>query len=52
MAIKGNVPKFEKFIRTVLAVVLIPLGFFLPGYWKLLSVGAGVFFALTALVGY
>ena len=52
MAIEGNVPNVEKVIRTALAVVLIPLGFFLTGYWKPLSVGAGVFFALTALVGY
>ena len=52
MAIPKNVPKIERVIRTVLAVILIPLGFSLTGFWKPLSIIAVVFLVLTAFVGY
>ena len=52
MAITKNVPRIEKVIRTVLAVLLIPLGVSLTGFWKPLSIITGVFLALTAFVGY
>ncbi len=52
MAITRNVPKIEKVIRIGLAVMLIPLGVSLTGFWKPLSIIAGVFLVLTAFVGY
>lgn len=52
MAITGNVPRIERVIRTVLAVTLILLGVSLTGFWKPLSIIAGVFLVFTAFVGY
>ncbi|NIM99525.1 MAG: DUF2892 domain-containing protein [candidate division Zixibacteria bacterium] len=47
-----NVGQGEKVARLILGVVLIPLAFFLTGFWKPLFIVVGVFFLLTALVGY
>ena len=52
MAIKKNVPKIEKVIRIVLAVMLVPLGVSLPRFWKPVSIITGVFLVLTVFVGY
>ncbi len=52
MSIPKNVPKIERVVRIVLGVTLIPLGFSLAGFWKLLSIIAGVFLLFTAFVGY
>ncbi len=52
MGISKNVRGVEKTGRLVLGVILIPLGFFLTGLWKLLFIGGGAAFILTAFVGY
>ena len=52
MGIGKNVAGVERTGRIVLGVILIPLGFFLPGLWKALCIIAGVAFILTAFVGY
>ncbi|NIO05426.1 MAG: DUF2892 domain-containing protein [Proteobacteria bacterium] len=52
MANTTNVSTRERGVRIVLAVILIPLGFFLAGYWKPISIVLGCFFLLTALIRY
>ncbi len=52
MGIVKNVAGAERTGRIVLAVILIPLGFFLPGLWKPLFIVGGAWFILTAFVGY
>lgn len=52
MAIAKNVAGVERTGRIVLGIILIPLGFFVPGLWKPLFIVAGASFLLTAFVGY
>jgi len=52
MAISKNVAGIERTGRIVLGIILIPLGFFLPGLWKPLFIVGGASFILTAFVGY
>ena len=52
MGISKNVAGVEKTGRIILGIILIPLGFFLPGLWKPVCIIAGVSLILTALVGY
>jgi len=52
MGISKNVAGLERTGRIVLGIILIPLGFFLPGLWKPLFIVGGVSFILTAFVGY
>ncbi len=52
MAITKNVAKDEKVVRIILGIILVPLGFFLPGFWKPVSIVAGAWLILTAFVGY
>jgi len=52
MAIAKNVAKGEKVIRFVVGVILLFLGFLLPGYWKPLSLIVGGLLLVTAFVGY
>ena len=52
MGISKNVAGLERTGRIVLGIVLIPLGFFLPGLWKPLFIVGGASFILTAFVGY
>ena len=52
MAIRKNVAKREKEVRIVVGVMLIPMGFFLTGVWKLLCILAGVSLIITAFIGY
>ena len=52
MAITKNVAKDEKVVRIILGIILVPLGFFLTGFWKPVSIVAGAWLILTAFVGY
>jgi hypothetical protein len=52
MAVTKNVGRGEGILRAVLGVILTLLGFFLPGFWKPLSIVAGGLLVLTAIVGY
>lgn len=52
MAVTKNVARGEGTLRAVLGVILILLGFFLPGFWKPLSIVVGGLLVLTAIVGY
>jgi hypothetical protein len=52
MAIPENVPRWEKVVRIILAVVLITMGWVLSGYWRLAAIAGGCFFLLTVFVGY
>lgn len=52
MAITANVGRSEGILRAVGGGILIVLGFFLPGFWKPLSIVVGALLVLTAVVGY
>ncbi|MBI4465542.1 MAG: DUF2892 domain-containing protein [Acidobacteria bacterium] len=52
MAVPQNVPIIERVLRTVLAAGLIVVGVGATGFWRPVSILAGVFLLLTAFVGY
>ncbi len=52
MVITNNVVRGERILRVILGVMLILFGFFLAGFWKLLSIVVGGLLVLTAIVGY
>ena len=52
MGINQNVAGVEKTARIVLGIILILLGFFVPGIWKTLFIVAGVVLLVTGLAGY
>ncbi len=52
MVITKNIAKNEKLIRIISGVILIPLGFFMTGFWKPLSIAIGAWLIVTAFVGY
>lgn len=52
MAVAKNVTKGEGIVRVILGVILIPLGFFLTGFWTPLSIVVGGFLVVTAFLGY
>ena len=47
-----NLAQNERIIRVILGVVLIVVGFLLPGFWKPLSLVLGLCFLYTAFVAY
>jgi predicted phage tail protein len=47
-----NVGRGEGILRVVLGIILIVSGFFLSGFWMLLSVVVGGILTLTAIIGY
>jgi uncharacterized membrane protein YccF (DUF307 family) len=51
-AVMKNVGRGEGILRVVLGIILILLGFFLSGFWMLLSVVVGGILMLAAIIGY
>ena len=52
MAMTKNVAKGEKVFRIILGVILMPLGFFMTGFWKPVTITAGALLVITAFGGY
>jgi hypothetical protein len=52
MAEAKNLAQNERIIRVSLGVVLIVVGFLLPGFWKPLSLVLGLCLLYTAFVAY
>jgi hypothetical protein len=52
MAEPKNLVQNERIIRTILGVVLIIVGFLVPGFWKPLSLVLGLCLLFTAFVAY
>ena len=52
MAADKNLAGSERVIRAILGGILIVLGFFLPGFWKPLSLVLGLGLLFTAFVAY
>ena len=52
MADVQNLAQNERIIRAIVGIVLIIVGFFLPGFWKPLSLILGLCLIFTAFVAY
>ena len=52
VALSKNVAKGERTLRIIFGVILILLGFFLPGLWKFVFIIIGILLLITACVGY
>jgi hypothetical protein len=52
MADAQNLARNERIIRVIVGVVLILVGFFVPGFWKPLSLVLGLCFLFTAYIAY
>ncbi len=52
MADVQNLVRNERIIRAILGCVLIIVGFYLPGFWKPLSLILGLCFLFTAYIAY
>lgn len=52
MADVKNLAQNERIIRVILGVVLIVVGFLVPGFWKPLSLVLGLCLLYTAFVAY
>jgi len=52
MAKVKNLVKGERILRIILGIILIIVGFYVPGFWKPLSFVLGLGFLFTAYVAY
>ena len=52
MADVQNLVRNERIIRAIVGGVLIIVGFYLPGFWKPLSLVLGLSFLFTAYIAY
>ena len=52
MADVQNLARNERIIRVIVGVILIIVGFYVPGFWKPLSLVLGLGFLFTAYIAY